>query len=202
MDARILRALTEDARRSLREVAGLVGATPTTVSARLERLKEAGVFQRATLRHDPARLPGRPRMLGAHVPRDMVDAVLETAGQMAGVVEAVATADGRLVVVLHVRDLDDEEKIVRAFVESGATEISVAAVRRASGPPLVHLFDEASVITEACAVCAKEVGADPVTETVDARRVVFCCTSCHKRYLERYEALRKAAEDGRHSTSS
>lgn len=202
LDTAILAALVEDARRSIRDVAALVGSTPTTVSARFERLKELGVVRGASVRLDPGATPGRPRLLTGRVPRERNDAVAHAAAQTAGILHAAVAGDGRLVAFLQVLDLDDEERVVRVLTDAGAEEVAVVAVRRVEGPAPVHLFSGEQVIAEACAVCAKETGADPVTETVDARRVVFCCPSCRKLYMERYEALRKAAQGPGRSTTS
>lgn len=202
LDVAILRALAEDVRRSLREVAALVGTTPTTVSVRLEHMKAAGVVQGGTLRFDPARLPGRARVVEGRVARPQTAALLEVAAGLAGVVEAAVTPDGRLVVVLQVLGFDDEEAVVAALADAGGEDLRVSAAHRVTGPPLVHLFEGETDVIEKCAICGKEVGADVLAELVDGRRVAFCCTSCRRAYQERYERMRDAAAKDPHSTTS
>lgn len=197
LDVAILRTLTEDARRSLREVANRVGTSPTTVSVRLDHMKEAGLVQGASLVLDPRSMPGRSRLLEGSVDPDAIDPVLEAAADTPGVVEAAVTSDGHLVVVLQVLDLDDEERIVEHLAAVGAKGLRASGVRRAVGPRPAHLFEAEAVIEEACAVCRKKVGADALIETVDERRVVFCCPSCRRDYLQRYERLREEAEKAR-----
>ena len=56
LDARILRALNEDARRSYRELARALGVAIGTVSARVKRLEAAGVVHGYVPLLDPKRL--------------------------------------------------------------------------------------------------------------------------------------------------
>lgn len=196
LDAAILRALTEDARRSLRDVATLVDSTPTTVGARLDRLRTAGIYEGATLRLDPARVPGSARLLTGRVPNECADAVLDAARQTTGVVEVALGSDGYLVVTLQVRTLEEEEAAVAALAAAGAEGLTARPVRRATGPPPSHLFAAAASLAEACAICTRDVGPEPVVETVDGRRVAFCCPSCRQVYMDRYARLKAAAGAG------
>lgn len=196
LDTAVLRALTEDARRSLRDVATLVDSTPTTVGARLDRLRAAGVYEGATLRLDPGRIPGSARLLTGRVPNGHADAVLDAARQTPGVVEAVLGREGDLAVTLQVRTLEEEDAAVAALASAGAEGLTARPVRRATGPPPTHLFAAAASLTEACAVCARDVGPEPVVETVDGRRVAFCCPSCRQVYMDRYARLKASTGAG------
>lgn len=60
-DVRLLDALQQDGRRSVVELAELVGLSPTPCTRRLRQLEDAGVIQGYTAAIDPARLGLRVR---------------------------------------------------------------------------------------------------------------------------------------------
>jgi Lrp/AsnC family transcriptional regulator, leucine-responsive regulatory protein len=194
LDVAVLFALLEDARASNREVARRVGSSPTTVGERLRRLEAAGLVVGATLRLAPEALPGHNRFLQGSVGPDDAEAVLEAARGTPGVVEAVVSSDGRLFVVLVVRDLGEEERLIEALQRAGASGLGVVGVRRVSGPPPVHLFQRPGGSLEPCAQCGKEVE-EPIVQSVEGRRVAFCCPSCERLYLQRYEELSRKAKE-------
>ena len=50
LDIRLIRALQEDGRRSLRQLANLLGVSTSTVSKRLEDLRERGIVSACATR--------------------------------------------------------------------------------------------------------------------------------------------------------
>lgn len=196
LDVRILRVLLEAADLSHREVARRLGSSPTTVGERLKGLQQAGVVKGATLRLGREAWPGHARLVRGQVDPDGHDRVLDRVSGIAGVVEAVATRDGAFFASVVVRDLNGEESLLEDLKEAGVSDLSVFVAQRVAGPPPVHLFTDEVALMEACAVCGKQV-ADPIAQTVDARRVVFCCPSCKKLYLERYADLAHKAGHAR-----
>lgn len=194
LDSAILRALLADGRRSLRDVAQLVGSTPTTVGARLERLVEAGLVQGFAPRLAGHLLPGHTRLIEGQAAEVERRAVLAAAQDTPGVLHAAMTRDGRLVVIAQVVDLESEQTIVSALVEAGATDVRASPADRFEGPPPVGLFGGDAAVAEPCAECGKKVIDDGVIQTVDGRRVIFCCTSCQRLYGERYAAILAAAD--------
>lgn len=192
LDVAIVCALLEDARASNREIARKVASSPTTVGQRLDRLTKRGLVTGATLRLEPALLPGHARVATGRVRDGQTDTVLEVARRAPGVVEAVATTDGRFIAVLQIVDLEQEERILRELASYGLEDTGVQGARRAQGPAPVHLFAGKTGVKEPCAVCGKQVES-PLEATVDDRRVVFCCPSCKRIYMERYEELARKA---------
>ncbi len=192
LDAAIVRTLLTEGRSSHRDIAQRLGTTPTTVGARIRRLEELGLLFGVAARVDPGRSPGHVRLLegaaGPDAPR-----ILDGARHLAGVIEAVVTGEGRLVVVAHVSDLDDEERLMAALRAAGASGLVTVGARRASGPPPVHLFAGPVGIEEACSQCGRRTS-DPLVLRIDDRRVPFCCPSCRDLYGQRYAKLRAGAK--------
>jgi Lrp/AsnC family leucine-responsive transcriptional regulator len=127
VDARILKALAEDARTSVAEIARLVGLSGPSVSERIRRLEESGVIEGYTvninasgigmpiaawLRVRP--LPGELRRV-AEILRDMPE-----------VVECDrVTGDDCFIAKAHVRSMEHLEKIIDRIIPFAMTNSSI-----------------------------------------------------------------------------
>lgn len=193
LDVALLAALSEDARLSLRELARRVGSTAPTVSARLERLQASGVIRGFSARLDPERLPGSTRLVSGRIAKDDQHLLDRVVGNEPAILEGTVHKDGRFQLTLQVPDLEAEEHCLAALAAAGASDLTVRPVRRLLGPGTARLFVAPTSVAESCAFCGRDVGDDPVVETVDSRRVPFCCSSCRQLYLDRYARLKESA---------
>lgn len=193
LDVDILRVLLNAGDLSHREVARRVGASPTTVGERFKGLQRAGLVRGATLRLAPDALPGKSRLVRGRVHKAGIGRLLSGVEEVQGVIEAAVLQDGAFISIIAVRDLQDEEKILARLADLGGEGLTSASVERATGPPLVHLFEEKVAVAQRCAVCGTE-STKPLEESVDGRRVVFCCPSCRSIYRERYEEMSRRAK--------
>ncbi|WP_049921386.1 winged helix-turn-helix transcriptional regulator [Halopiger djelfimassiliensis] len=190
-DLEILELLTADARRPYKEIADHVGLTPPAVSDRISRLEEQGIIQGFTIDVDREKLRGDTPVLVELEPKpDAVDDVYAAAADLDGVEELFEGMDGRVIVHATVPDAS-----VRSWLES---RLDLADLTGYDGTLLARsdriVGLSADGFSLECIVCGKTITDDGVTATVDGEIKAFCCPSCEKRYLSRYESHRDALE--------
>ena len=127
IDAKILRALSEDARIPRAELARRVGLSAPSVAERVRRLEESGVITGYGARIDPSRLGYgltiliRARPLPGEMP-NMIKAIRETPQIVA--CDRVSGEDC-FVARAHVRDVAEMEAVIDRIVPFGATNSSI-----------------------------------------------------------------------------
>lgn len=167
VDRRLLAALLEDASRSLRDLAEIVGVSAPTVSSRIDRLEERGLI-------GPSRREVDLSRLGELV---LVTAASEDLEELAGhprVFRVYRTPAGRSVALAL---LEDEESLDALQDRFPTAEIERLAEQvHASTPP----FTGPSV-RMACAACGRPIEGDQGREVqMGGRRVVACCPTCEQ----------------------
>lgn len=140
MDQRIIGALIEDARMSLKDLAAAVGLSSPSVSERVRRLEERGVIRAYTLELDPRALGYqlqaivriRPLPGKLHIVEKLIAEIPE-------VVECdKVTGDDCFVVRLFARSIEDLDVLIDAISDKAQTSTSVVkaqSVRRRCPPP-------------------------------------------------------------------
>ncbi|WP_048647854.1 Lrp/AsnC family transcriptional regulator [Nitratireductor soli] len=140
MDQRIIGALIEDARMSLKDLAAVVGLSSPSVSERVRRLEERGVIRAYTLELDPRALGYqlqaivriRPLPGKLHIVEKLIAEIPE-------VVECdKVTGDDCFVVRLFARSIEDLDVLIDAISDKAQTSTSVVkaqSVRRRCPPP-------------------------------------------------------------------
>ena len=139
VDRRIVEILVEDARISLKELAQRVGLSSPSASERLRRLEERGVIRAFTIEVDPAALGYtlqaivriRPLPGKLHVVQDLIQ-------QIAQFSECdKVTGDDCFVARLHIRSIDELDKILDRIADKAETSSSIVKaqpVRRRLSP--------------------------------------------------------------------
>ena len=140
-DQRIIGALIEDARMSLKDLARQVGLSSPSVSERVRRLEERGVIRAFTLELDPRALGYqlqaivriRPLPGKLHIVEKLIADIPE-------VVECdKVTGDDCFVARLFVRSIEDLDMLLDTISEKAQTSTSVVkaqSVRRRCPPPV------------------------------------------------------------------
>ncbi len=189
-DMELLRLLAEDARRPYSEMAETVDLSAPAVRDRIERLQDVGVIRRFTIDVNRSLLDsGLPMLVSLDVSLGEVEAVRTDMVETEPVEHVYVTADSRI--VAHLRTPDGD---VLGFLNDN---IDIDAVQAYD----VDLLDEAdwtphlSVTGFAleCAECENTVTAEGESARLDGTLYHFCCPSCEKRFIERYEELSGAA---------
>lgn len=141
LDRRIVETLVEDARISLKDLAQRVGLSSPSVSERLKRLEERGVIRAFTIEVDPAALGYtlqaivriRPLPGKLHVVQDLIQ-------QIAQFSECdKVTGDDCFVARLHIRSIDELDKILDRIADKAETSSSIVKAQPVKRrlPPLL-----------------------------------------------------------------
>lgn len=179
-DRALIRALLEDADRSLRELADVAGVSAPTVASRIERLEALGILGPARRAVDLTRLgtllliraPERARPTLVDHPR---------------VFHVWETAEGGCV-ALALTGKPEEGDDLRATLPE-AEIIQLARERLAETPP----FTRRGVRTS-CDACGRPIEGDEGREVrMGEVRLVACCPTCEQALLDAHEEERANA---------
>ncbi|MEO5323803.1 Lrp/AsnC family transcriptional regulator [Mesorhizobium sp. CC13] len=127
IDRRIVEILVEDARISLKELAQRVGLSSPSASERLKRLEERGVIRGFTIEVDPAALGYtlqaivriRPLPGKLHVVQDLIQQIPQFSEC------DKVTGDDCFVARLHIRSIDELDKILDQITDKAETNSSI-----------------------------------------------------------------------------
>lgn len=141
IDRRIVEILVEDARVSLKELAQRVGLSSPSASERLKRLEERGVIRGFTIEVDPAALGYtlqaivriRPLPGKLHVVQDLIQQIPQFSEC------DKVTGDDCFVARLHIRSIDELDKILDQITDKAETNSSIVKAQPVKRrlPPLL-----------------------------------------------------------------
>ncbi len=127
IDARILKALAEDARTSVADIARLVGLSGPSVSERIRRLEESGVIEGYTLGINAPAI-GLPIAAWLRV-RPLPGELSRVADILRDLLEIVecdrVTGDDCFIAKAHVRSMEHLEKIIDRIIPFAMTNTSI-----------------------------------------------------------------------------
>jgi Lrp/AsnC family transcriptional regulator, leucine-responsive regulatory protein len=189
-DLELLSLLIEDARRPYSDLAERVGLSPPAVSDRISRLKEAGVVRRFTVDLDRSTLEsGVPVLVTLETDPGQVGEVCDALVSLEAVEHVFRTAGGDLVVHANAPDAD-----VRTWLSASLdVSVRVTAVELLADVEWTPSIGGAE-FSLTCVECDNSVGADGVSRRIDGDRKHFCCPSCERLYLDRYESLAEGVD--------
>ncbi len=193
-DAKILRALQEDARRSFRELARHVGVSVPTVSAHVANLERLGILSGYHAAIDPERLRQTRLFLILKCRSQEADIVGRVLAKLPEVRWTIRTGASRLIAEAVLRS----SKGVAPFLERLRSIQGVVsfehhvAVRRFKEAPRAILSGPLST-TVACFECGQAIEGEPIKLRLEGRIHYVCCPSCEQLYKERYSRIRAAA---------
>ncbi len=162
VDRALIRAVLEDAGRSLRELGELAGVSAPTVAARLDRLEALDILGPARREVDLTRLGTLALVTAPSTDRDPLV-------EHERVFRAWEAEDGTVVAMALLGDEDELEALEARFSDAEVTRL--ARQVHAVAPP----FTREGVRT-ACDACGKPVEGDEAREVrFDEERLVACC---------------------------
>jgi len=127
VDARILRALSKDARTSVAELSRLVGLSAPSVAERLKRLEENGVIEGYFVRINAAAL-GRPLAAWLRI-RPIPGQLQKVADILRGLPEIVecdrVTGEDCFVARAHLRSVEDLERVIDEIIPHAMTNTAI-----------------------------------------------------------------------------
>jgi DNA-binding Lrp family transcriptional regulator len=186
-DFEILRLLTEDARRSYREIAEAVDLSSPSVSDRVSRLQEMGVIRRFTLDLDRSKLRGGvPVLVELSVQPDAVEGIRDTLAAADGAEHVFMASDPRVFFQARLHNADVRTFLTKTF-DSAAwdaiTDYEVAVLTSADWTPQISGTD----LAVTCAQCGNDVSDEGETLRLDGRLYYLCCFSCLEQFESRYD---------------
>jgi Lrp/AsnC family transcriptional regulator for asnA, asnC and gidA len=198
-DAGILKALMEDGRRSLREIARIVSVSTPTVESRLKRLFDMGVIRKISPLLDPDKIEhGVYVLINLKVDTSKLEDVSSRLAEMEEV-RCVFMVTGEC--NLTVRVVADSMKSLQEFM---TTKIAAfQGVQLVSSNVITKIVkEEQGVIIRPslrvhlrCDYCNGKIEGEPHRLRVGERDRYFCCRVCLDSYKEKYgskiEALSK-----------
>ena len=140
IDRTIVQQLTQDARQSVRTLAGRVGLSPSAAGERLRRLRAGGVLAGFTVQIDPVGV-GRPIdalidvELDAAAGYQALDGTLESLPQIVDALRLTGRHDYQLRV--HARSVEDLESVIVALKDTGLVRTTATrlVLRTSPGMP-------------------------------------------------------------------
>ncbi len=191
-DAKILEALMEDGRASLRQIARRTSLTTPTVSARLARMMKAGLIRKFVPLLSPDSVhPGVLALVTIKVDSGSLE---KTAKNLAkrGEVEDVYVTTGQSVTlklslesVQALHSFMSENLAKKAGVDVVSSQIITHVIK--DDPP--SLLPSILTMNLKCDYCDGAVTSNrPYTLAAGPSRYYFCCKTCKREYLEMHGA--------------
>lgn len=183
-DMEILRLLTEDSRRSFRDIAESVSLSPPAVSDRVDRLQEQGIIRRFTVEIDRSAVHGTtPVVIEIEPVPGAIESILESISTLTGVEQLYRTVEDRFILYAYAPGTDIDSWLWDTLDRSSVSTVSVDLLADVSWYSAL----EQATFSLTCVLCDNSIGADGITSTFDGEPKAFCCPSCLSLYEERYE---------------
>ena len=199
-DQRILRALQEDARRSMRELARIAGVSTPTASARVKALEAMGVIRGYRARLDPQVMGRTTHVLEVDTRPASARAMAEAIGRLEGVEEVLERAGGRL----HVRFLSPGHAALQGLLDAlhAMTDLQTYRVHTVlSGhAPEPSASAGGLRVDVPCHECKGPIHGSGVRKRWDEdgrQDHWFCCRNCAGTFEARLLSLAQGAAKGR-----
>ena len=190
IDVRILGALMEDGRASLRKIAKRTSLTTPTVSARMTRMTEAGTIKKFVPILSPGSIDrGMAAMISLKVESSSAERLAKELAKLQEVESVYITTGQGMTVKVALDDVAGLQAFLNrsllarrgVSVESSQIITSVVKEEPASAVPTSLTIDLR------CDYCHEEVSrARPYTIAAGSSRYYFCCKTCRNAYLDKF----------------
>jgi Lrp/AsnC family leucine-responsive transcriptional regulator len=189
-DLRILEALMEDGRASLRQIARRTSLTTPTVSARIARMTRAGLIKKfvPVLSVDSV----NPRVLSL-VTLKVSSAVAEEVARDLALLREVEDVYMTTGQGITLKVALDSPQGLQSFLKLGALAKSGVDVTSSQIITSVIKEEPSTLLPSAmsmnlkCDYCSEEVTRSrPYTVAAGSSHYYFCCRTCRKAYLDKY----------------
>jgi len=195
IDVAILRCLQRDCRMSFRDIAGEVGVSVPTVSARVSTLEQLGVLRGYRAQIDPGSLNEVRVVLLIKCKPQASEAVAEKISEFDEVRIAQIMRGSRILAEAVFAD----QRRINEFLGK-VNEISdlvdydhYVSMRVVKDEPAALLSDSLTVDL-ICFQCKGLIKGEPIKIRMDGRDHYLCCRSCERLYVGKYEKLKSRAK--------
>jgi len=192
IDSKILEALMEDGRASLRQIARRTSLTTPTVSARMARMTRAGLIKKfvPVLAADSVNR-GVSALVTLGVDSTSADRVAKDLAKLKEVQNVYMTTGQSLTLkvtlddVLELQPFLKRNVLGRPGVKVTSSQIITSTVKEEPA----SLVPSTLTMNLECDYCHGEVSSSrPYTIAVGSSHYYFCCKTCKREYLKRYGA--------------
>jgi len=190
IDARILQALMEDGRASLREVAQRTSLTTPTVSARFARMQKAGLIRKFVPVLSPESVNrGVCALITLKLEATSPEKVAHDLAKLAEAEHVYTTTGESITLKVGLENVRDLVPFLRQHVlqRGGVTVSSSQIITNVVKEEPPSLVPTALTMDLACDYCQGEVTSSrPYTISVGSSHYYFCCKTCKRDYLEKH----------------
>lgn len=196
IDGAILRCLREDARASLRTIAKHVGVSVPTVSAHLRNLEELGIVRGYQVLLADERLGPAGVTLVVSTDPAAVDEAARRIATRSWARRVLTGPPGRILVDASAAQPDQVRAVIREVEQiPRVREVEPFLGLRMVKDEPTDLAREPLTASVACFECKGPIHGEPVRVRRDGRYHYFCCATCKRLYLEKYDRVRTAARE-------
>ncbi len=178
-DVEILRALQQDGRAPMKELAVRVGLTIPAVKARIDRLMDLGVIKKFTVIVDPSRIAERVRaLILCKVPADRLGNLSEELGKLESVLEVHSLAGSyNLALKAEFRDIREVTRFVQEKL-SGTLDTEVLIISETHKEEYGATVYPDEAIRIRCDFCHALIVERPVIREIGGGRYYFSSEEC------------------------
>jgi DNA-binding Lrp family transcriptional regulator len=197
-DMQILRALQEDARRSIRDLAKIADVSAPTASSKVKALESKGVVRRYEAALAPEALGEQVLVVEARARPSEVEGVARKLSALPEVRACHVVGTGRVLAFATLIDLGlQNEFLARLAAIPDVAELEVAPLLKTMKELPQAIVDRGVMLAVKCEFCGRRTKDEVLRAKVGAITHFVCCDSCRKGYLERVERLAKLAGKGK-----
>ena len=194
IDEAIVRCLQDNARASLRTIAKQVGVSVPTVSAHLRNLEELGIVRGYRVLLATDQLNSTNVTLIVSTASGAVQDVTRHLASRAWARRVLTGPSGRILVDVGVDRPGELPSVIREVERlPRVTEVQPFADLKIVKDEPVLLPRERLTANVACFECKGPIRGEPVKIRRGGRYHYFCCTTCKRLYVEKYDRLWTAA---------
>ena len=189
-DYHILTALTEDGRRSLRDIARTAGVSTPTVESHLRKMLNMGLIKKIAPIIDASKImSGLFAVATARVEPGKVDDVLNALSKVEEIRNVYSmTGEHNVLFTMFTASLDELQTLLASKISSipNVSSLTYNLVARVVKDEPNVAIRPGQFVRLTCDLCAQEIHGDPVTLLIGDRNRYFCCKPCLTEYKERY----------------
>ena len=190
IDVRILGALMEDGRASLRQIAKRTSLTTPTVSARMTRMTRAGMIKKFVPILSPGSIGrGIAAMISLKVESSSAERLAEDLAKLQEVESVYITTGQGMTVKVALDDVAGLQAFLNRslLARRGVSVVSSQIITSVVKEEPASAIPTSLTIDLRCDYCHEEVSrARPYTIAAGSSRYYFCCKTCRNAYLDKF----------------
>lgn len=189
-DFHILAALSEDGRRSLRDIARTAGVSTPTVESRLRKMFDMGLIKKISPIIDASKITnGLFAVATAKVEPSKLQEALDVLAKVPEIRNVFGmTGEHDVLFTVFASGLDELQTIMSSTISAipNLSSLSYNVVSRVVKDEPNVSIRPGLLVRVACDTCGQVITGEPVTLLVGDRNRYFCCQPCLSQYKEKY----------------